>query len=448
MSSYIGKRALVIGAGMAGLAAARALSNHFEHVLVLDRDDLPPDATHRAGTPQSRHVHGILSGGLCALNEMFSGFTNHLAQAGGVEIDFAFDLRIERGGFDPFPQRKLDIITYCASRPLIEFTTRQLVGQQPNVKFRQGCRVREILATPDHAIVTGVRCESANGRSEMLPADLVIDASGRGALALELLKSIGRPAPEETSIGMDIGYSTGTFEIPDDLDRNWKCVATMPHAPQTSRGAFLFPREGKQWTLTLFGMHDDKPPGNWEGFLSYAKSLRTQTVYNAISMARQIGEIHRFVLPASVLRHFERLNDFPRGLLPLGDSICRFNPVFGQGMSVAAIEAAHLNRLLSDRAGDSGPLAELAKSYFEVVQDLIKTPWSAATLDLAYPRTLGARPADLQNTLKFGAGVFTLAARDPAVHKLYAEVQHLLKPNSVYREPAFVERVQAIMAEA
>lgn len=448
MSSYIGKQALVIGAGMAGLAAARALSNHFEQVIVLDRDDLPADATHRAGTPQSRHGHALFSGGLRALDEVFSGFTDHLAQGGAVKIDATLDIRIERGGFDPFPQRELDIITYCASRPLIEFTARQLAGQQPNVEFRKGHRVRGIVATPKDAIVTGVRCETANGRSEMLPADLVIDASGRGALTLELLRSVGRPVPEETSIGMDIGYSTATFEIPDDLERDWECVATLPHAPQTSRGAFLFLREGQQWTLTLSGMHDDKPPGDWDAFLSYAKSLRTPTIYNAILTARRIGEIHRFALPASVLRHFERLSDFPRGLLPIGDALCLFNPVFGQGMSVAALQAVHLDRLLSARAGDSEPLAGLAESYFGVVQDLIKAPWSVATLDLAYPKTSGARPADLENTLRFGAGVFKLAARDPAVHKLMVEVAHLLKPNSVYREPAFVERVQAVMAEA
>jgi 2-polyprenyl-6-methoxyphenol hydroxylase-like FAD-dependent oxidoreductase len=448
MSSLVGKQALVIGAGMAGLTAARVLCNHFERVVVLDRDDLPSDATHRAGTPQSRHVHAILSGGLRALDEVFQGFSLHLAQAGAVETDFPLDMRIERGGYDPFPRRKFDIITYCASRPLMEFTTRQLVAQQPNVEFRQGCRVREIMASPNGAIVTGVCCETASGQTETIAADLVIDASGRGTLTLDLLKSSGHPVPEETSIGMDIGYSTGIFEIPDDFEGNWKGLATAPHAPQTSRGAVMLPREGNQWTLTLYGMHGDKPPGDWAGFLAYANSLRTPTVYNAVSTARRIGEIHRFVLPASVLRHFERLSDFPRGLIPLGDAICRFNPVFGQGMSVAAIEAASLNRLLSTRAAQRQPLAGLAEAYFDVVQDLIKTPWSAARLDLIYPETSGSRPADLQETLKFGAGVFTLAARDPQVHKLFSEVQQLLKPNSVYRDPAFVERVQAIMAEA
>jgi 2-polyprenyl-6-methoxyphenol hydroxylase-like FAD-dependent oxidoreductase len=447
MSSHIGKQALVIGAGMAGLAAARVLSNHFEQVLVLDRDNLPSDATHRAGTPQSRHVHAILSGGLRALGEIFPDFTRHLAQLGAVEIDFPLDMRVERGGFDPFPQRKFDIITYCASRPLVEFATRQLVAQQPNIEFRQGCRVRDIMATSNGAIVTGVRCETASGQTETIAADLVIDASGRGTLTLDLLKSTGRPAPEETSIGMDIGYSTGNFDIPDNFDRNWKGLSTAPHAPKSSRGAVMLPREGNQWTLTLYGMHGDKPPGDWAEFLDYANSLRTPTVYDAISTARRIGEIHRFVLPASVLRHFERLNDFPRGLLPLGDAICHFNPVFGQGMSVAAIEAACLDRLLSARAVERQPLAGLAEAYFDMVQDLIKTPWSAARLDLVYPETSGSRPADLQEMLKFGAGVFTLAAREPEVHKLFSEVQQLLKPNSVFREPAFVERVQAIMAE-
>jgi 2-polyprenyl-6-methoxyphenol hydroxylase-like FAD-dependent oxidoreductase len=447
MSNHIGRQAIVIGAGIGGLAAARALSDHFERVLVLERDNLPLDVAHRAGTPQSRHAHALLGGGARALGDLFPGFEHHLTRAGAVAIDLPLDTRIERPGYDPFPQCKLDLVTCCASRPLIEFVTRQLVQKQANVTLSQGRRVQHIVASSDGAGATGVRCETAAGRNETLSADLVVDSSGRGALTLELLKSLGRPLPEETSIGMDIGYSTALFPIPDDAPRDWKAVVTLADAPRSSRGAFLLPREGNQWILTLAGMHGDKPPGDWDGFLNFARSLRTQTAYNAIARAERIGEIYRFALPASVLRHFERLDTFPRGLLPLGDAICRFNPVYGQGMTVAAMEASLVDRLLSRRAGEGDPLAGLATSYFAEVKELIEAPWSVANLDLVYPETSGTRPSDFESTLKFGAGVIRLASRDPAVHKLFSEVQQLLKPSSLFREPDFVQRVEAVMAE-
>ena len=144
-------------------------------------------------------------------------------------------------------------------------------------------------------------------------------------------------------------------------------------------------------------------------------------------------------------RHFERLDVFPRGLLPIGDAICRFNPVYGQGMSVAALEACLLQRLLE---GDSNPIAGLAPAFFAEVQTLIETPWSVAILDFVFPDTRGQRPADFETTLKFGIALTRLAAEDPDVHKLTVEVQHLLRTRSVYRDPALVQRVLAKMAEA
>jgi 2-polyprenyl-6-methoxyphenol hydroxylase-like FAD-dependent oxidoreductase len=185
-----------------------------------------------------------------------------------------------------------------------------------------------------------------------------------------------------------------------------------------------------------------------EGFLTYAKALRTPTIYNAIRRAERLDGVARYGFPQSVRRHFERLDVFPRGLLPIGDAICRFNPVYGQGMSVAALEACLLRRLLERQGGDSNPIAALAPAFFAEVQTLIETPWSVATLDFVFPDTRGQRPADFETTLKFGNALTRLAAEDPAVHKLTVEVQHLLKPRSVYRDPTLVQRLLAKMAEA
>jgi 2-polyprenyl-6-methoxyphenol hydroxylase-like FAD-dependent oxidoreductase len=199
---------------------------------------------------------------------------------------------------------------------------------------------------------------------------------------------------------------------------------------------------------TIGGRHGDVPPGDTEGFLSYAKALRTPTIYNAIKHAKRVDDVARYGFPQSVRRHFERLDVFPRGLLPIADAICRFNPVYGQGMSVAALEACLLRKLLETPRAEGDPIAALAPTFFSEVQTLIDTPWSVAVLDFAFPDTRGQRPADFETTLKFGIALTRLAAEDPAVHKLTAEVQNLLKPRNVYLDPALMKRVFAKMAEA
>jgi 2-polyprenyl-6-methoxyphenol hydroxylase-like FAD-dependent oxidoreductase len=165
-----------------------------------------------------------------------------LEQAGAVRFRIASDVRVERPGYDPFPPRDLGWFGYSLSRPMIEFTVRRRVEQHANITLRQRCRAREIVVTPGGTAVAGVRFDSADGTVETLSADLVVDATGRGTLALALLRSLGRPPPEETSIGVDVGYSTAVFAVPDDAPGDWKGVITLPEVPRSSRGGLLFPR--------------------------------------------------------------------------------------------------------------------------------------------------------------------------------------------------------------
>ena len=189
---------------MGGLTAACAISDSFESVLVLERDALPADAIDRSGIPQGKHVHALLAGGLRAFGELFPKFESELARAGAVTLRAGLDVRTERLGYDPFPQRDLGFDAFAMSRPLLEWLVRERVRALPNVELRQGCRVEALVARPDGAAVTGVRCGRARATSEILDADLVVDASGRGSLTLDLLASIGQTRPEETTIGVDL----------------------------------------------------------------------------------------------------------------------------------------------------------------------------------------------------------------------------------------------------
>jgi 2-polyprenyl-6-methoxyphenol hydroxylase-like FAD-dependent oxidoreductase len=444
----IGKQAVVIGASMAGLAAARALADHFERVIVLERDRLPEQAVPRVGTPQSRHLHVLLPGGQRALTDLFPHFERDLANAGSVPLRMSRDIRLEIPGLGPLPSRDFGWFLYCASRPLIELTVRRQAERVTNLTIRSGCRVLEITATADGAMVTGVIYEDADERQETLAADLVIDASGRCAPTLALLRSSGQPVPDEIVIGIDLHYTTTTFVIPQDASTDWAGVATHPHAPERSRGGYLMPIEGNRWIVTLSGRLGETPPAEQEGFMDYARRLETQTLYNAIAHAERLGGFERFAYPASVWRRFDRLSTFPRGLLPVGDSICRFNPVYGQGMSVAAQEARLLNQLLKARATKPDPLTGLALAFFAESQPLVEAPWNmSAVPDLVYPETRGDRPPDFENRLQYNGALLRAAMRDPAVHRLMAEVQQLLKPPSVLQDPAIDRLVQQELSQ-
>ena len=360
----------------------------------------------------------------------------------GIEFDHAAErkaLHLSLGAFDrPVAKIQLEgrLGKQAAVVRLPRFTHNlaapgEHVVDEPTVDVgaidqRQHCRVEKLLASPSGETVSGAHYENDNGASETIATDLVVDASGSGALTLNLLQSIGRPLPEETTIGIDLGYATCVFGIPDDAPADWKGVMTFGQAPHNSRGGLMLPIEGNRWMATIGGRHGDVPSGDAEGFLAYARALRTPTIYDAISHAKRLGGVARYGFRESVRRHFERFDKFPCGLLPIADAICRFNPVYGQGMSVAAQEACLLRTLLGRSVGDSNPIAALAPTFFAEVQTLIETPWAVATLDFVFPETRGQRPADFETVLKFGIALTRLAAEDPAVHKLTAEVQNLL----------------------
>jgi 2-polyprenyl-6-methoxyphenol hydroxylase-like FAD-dependent oxidoreductase len=430
---------------MGGLAAAKAVAPYFDKVTVLDRDALPDGPDVRPGTPQSRHAHALLAGGSTALEALFPGITSEFLKAGALKGRAGLALRYEQPGFDPFPQRDLGFDAFFLSRPLLETICRRRLREEPNVELRHRSRVTDVAQLADRREALTVSYEADDGTLHAISADLVVDASGRAIPTLTLLDKLGAPELEVTEIGIDQAYATAMFEIPPNASRDWLGLAHYGTPPEQSYGGLIFPIEHKRWIVSIGRVHGDALPGDIDGFKAFVKAFRMPTFFDAIKGAKQVGDIARYAMPASVRRHFNRLERFPAAMIPLGDSVCRFNPIFGQGMSVAAQEAFVLRELLGLRCYDTAPLGNLGRDYLVRIQDLLEAPWAVAETDFAHPQTRGARPADFEKRLQYGAALTRLCAEDPETHRIVIEVRHLMRPQGALREPGLARRVAALM---
>jgi 2-polyprenyl-6-methoxyphenol hydroxylase-like FAD-dependent oxidoreductase len=443
MTNLLGRHAIVVGAGIGGLTAAKALSAYFGKVSVIERDTLPAAPIARTGTPQARQIHVLLRGGLDALVEFFPELETELEGAGAIRVRVGSQALLELPGFDPFPRRDLGFDYLSMTRPLLEFVARRLIGKQSNIALKSRSRVTQIVESPDRRAVTGVRYDDVDGRGNELAADFIVDASSRGALTLELLDRVGLPRPQVTEIGVDLHYAM--FQIPSSAPHDWRAVLHRPDA-QSGRGGLLVPVENNCWQVNLTHMHGEPVPENVGDFIAFAGMLRTQTIHDAIAGAEPIGPIYRFGFPCSIWRRFEALDRFPDYLLPLGDVICRFNPAFGQGMSVAAQEAGALRRLIEARISHADPLRGLSRPFFAAIQNFLAAPWAVAESDFIHEKTRGQRPSDLHQRLSFNSALQRAAAEDATVHQIMSEVSHLIKPSNALGDPQIVNRTKALTA--
>lgn len=445
MARRLGEHAVVVGAGIGGLAAAGALAASFERVTVLERDDLPRSAGSRAGTPQDRHPHVLLAGGLKALGSLFPGIENDLGKAGAIRVGIAKEVRWERPGIGVLPAQDCGLSVLCASRPLTEHTLRRRVAALDNVELWPGARVTEIALATGDAGVRAVRFELGRGGPQTLAGDLVVDASGRGVLALAALDSLGWDRPPATEIGVDIRYASVVVRIPSGSPYASSIILTQPDPPALASNAVILPVEGNDWIVGLAERGVGARPGDWPSFLAALRGLSTPTLHEVLRHAEPPAEIRHYGFPASVWRHFERMPRLPRGLLPIGDSICRFNPVYGQGMSAAAMQARLLQDALEQATG-ADPLAAAQASFMAAIPSVLETPWTmAAAGDFAFPGTRGERPDGFEDGQRFEAALFRAAATDPVVHRTLHEVIHLLRPRGDLQDREIRRRIEAVV---
>jgi 2-polyprenyl-6-methoxyphenol hydroxylase-like FAD-dependent oxidoreductase len=412
----LGARAVIVGAGIAGLAAAASVASFFETVEVFDKDELPDTARPRKGVPQDLQVHILLKGGELALESLLPGIRAALLAAGAVEVRQTGDVSLwERDAWHP--ARDLGHSQLMMSRPAFEQVLRRQVLRLGNVAIRDRMPV------------------------DLLPsdADLTVIATGRGD---RLLAGLDVP---ETKLGIEVTYSSARFAKPERFGGEGRFIGCIP-LPPDDRYGLVCPVENDEWLITLCSRFDNKAPDDIEGLRNHAAALPVPDIAERLREAVPLTSVRTYRIAEARWRHFERAVGLPPRVLPIGDCISSFNPTFGQGMSVAAGHAAALRDVL---ASWSGSLHGVAAAYLPRAAEVSRQAWSlAAMVDLEYPRTEGERPANFERFMAGSEALRRAAMLHPEVQRLRFEIGNLVKPDSAARHGPAARLVAREMARA
>jgi 2-polyprenyl-6-methoxyphenol hydroxylase-like FAD-dependent oxidoreductase len=444
--------AVVIGGSFSGLAAGRVLSEFFDRVTVLDRDNFPAGAADRAGVPQARHVHGLLVRGLQEYEQFFPGFEQIAVARGATFHDHTYDFVVLRpAGWQP--RYRSDLKFLSASRELIESCVRDLFRRLPNVELRERTAVTGFAISR----TGGPRCvgvivprgqggveSRADASGDVIEADLVVDASGAVSRAPSWLEAAGFKAPVETIVDPLAGYSSRWFAgpQPDQWPREWWwwAGAYIRRRPDDLVEANFQLKEHNRWHLTLSGFNRRYPPTHEHEFMAMLPRLRSPIIAEMVRLMEPASPVYANRAIRNRWRHYERWSERLDGFIAIGDSYVAYNPVYAQGMTAAAMSATMLRGCLA-RMGPVSP--RLAREFFAAEAAIQHGPWMlSAGVDLRFPFTLGHKPLSIRLFNRYLDGV-GIAARDPIVRRRLVEVAQLIRPLSDLYAPAIVARVGA-----
>lgn len=412
--------AVVIGASIAGLSAAKALADRFDKVTVLDRDSLPSEVAPRRGVPQGHHAHILLSAGQRALGELFPGIDQDMLEGGAIEVDPGVDMTFHRfGGMWPKTSVGLSILSF--SRPLLDSVMRRHLLRLSHVEVRSGVAVCGLAGSGGGA--KGVTVDGG-----VIEADLVVDASGRGNRSDRWLRELGFPAPETVEVKIGVGYATRLFKREPGFLPEGKGIYVLP-TPPDKRAGLLLAIEGDRWLLSMGGWHGDFPHDD-SSMAEYAASLPHPGIHRVLTTAEPVSDLHVHTFPSSRRRYFEKLTRLPDGYVATGDSVCSFNPIYGQGMSVAAFDALALRETIEPR------------EFYRRVAANLKVPWRFAVGgDFAFPETTGPKPRGIGLLNGYSRRLQRASRNDPVVRRAFTAVQHLVEPPGTLFRPSMIRRV-------
>jgi 2-polyprenyl-6-methoxyphenol hydroxylase-like FAD-dependent oxidoreductase len=432
---FHGHHAIVIGASMGGLLAARVLSAHFDRVTVFDRDALPEEVENRRGVPQGRHGHGLLASGLAGLKALFPNLERALLEGGAVAGDVIGNVRwFQHGHYKAKFHSGLDGL--LLSRPLLEVTLRRQVARLNNVRIQDSTRVLSLLH--ERGQVQGVTIQQPGGDPVEMTADLVVDTGGRGSRSPEWLEQLGYGKPHVDEVHVGIGYTTRLYRRrPTDLGGDVGAIIA-PKPPRNKRIGFMLAMEGDRWIVTMGGWLGNHCPTEPTEYTDFARTLARPDIYEVIQRAEPLTDAVTFGFPSNLRRRFDRMSRFPSNYLIMGDAVCSFNPLYGQGMSVATLEALALKECLADASS----CAEVWRPFSKASRKIIDGPWTiAAGSDFAFEGVTGAKPSGTNIVNWYLDRVHKAASVDPNVCRTFFDVANLLKPAPTLFRPSVVSRV-------
>jgi 2-polyprenyl-6-methoxyphenol hydroxylase-like FAD-dependent oxidoreductase len=430
--------AVVIGASVAGLLAASVLSQSYQQVTVYDRDTLPDQPGHRRGVPQSRQLHALHARGARALDELLPGFREEMIAAGAVTADTQGDAHwyLDDYLLRPAPSGLEGI---ALSRPVIEWLIRSRVAKLPNVTINAATDVAGLVTADGRA--TGVRVSAARtpGAAEQtVPADLVLDAAGRGSRTPAWLAELGLPVPETSQVRAGVTYVCRSYSRDQEqLDGRFGSLVT-PY-PGKPRGGAVLRQEGDQFVVLLAGMVGTEPPLDEAGMLAFADSLACPDLATVMRESTPLGDPLKYTYPESTWHHYETLSAYLGAFLVSGDAFSSFNPIYGQGMTIAALEALTLRRVLSDPPATS---AGLERRYFRAVGKLVAEAWeTSASSDLRFPEVKGKRRPGAGLINAYGEKFRAAASVDPVLGETFLRVANMIDKPAKLLAPGTVLRV-------
>ena len=420
---FSSKHAVIIGSSIVGLITAKMLAQHFTKVTLLDRDEIPTDVSLRKRVPQGAHVHVLLDAGKHSIEEFYPGLFEEMIQAGASVADTGNEVAWFHHGV--WKKRYVSGLKgILCTRPFLEHHIRCRTQAVHNINFLMGTSVEELIATPDKKSIIGVKYHDKKSSTySELRADLVVDASGRGSQAPAWLSVLGYQIPEEEHIGIDLSYTSCVFKKPDTFNADWKIIIHYPRTPHDWKCGVISCVENNHLMVSLSGYFKDSAPLDDEGFIEFAHALPRPEIYNYLKKTDRVSDIRIHKIPSSRWRHYEKLRSFPENLVLIGDSVCAFNPIFGQGMTVAAKSASLLNKMLL-----AGELNGISDRYRKALPAIIKVPWFiTSVLDMKYSQTKGKRPLGYWFLSWYVGKLLELTSISSTIYHQFSKLIHLKK---------------------
>jgi 2-polyprenyl-6-methoxyphenol hydroxylase-like FAD-dependent oxidoreductase len=418
---------------MAGLVAAAALAPHYRRVTVLERDALPEGAANRRGVPQGKHTHGLQPGGVRALDELLPGLVDELTAAGAPIGDLSLDCSWMVGG-GHLARGEAGVLGIGATRPFLEHHVRSRVAALPGVIIHDGVEALRPLADGPRRVGGVEIAPTGGGSPERIEADLVLDATGKVSKLPRWLATLGYPTPVEEKVHCRMAYLTRRWQLakPESAD-----LVTVVTPAETPHFGVMIAQEDGSHIVTLGGLLDSGPARTDEAYLAFAAGLPNQAIAEALAGAVPVTDLQPSHFPASCRRRYDKLRSFPAGLLALGDSIASFNPMYGQGMTVAALQAVALRDLLA-----RGPLD--ARKFFARAHRIEDVAWKIATGgDLRFDAVEGHRSASGKVLNRYLDRLTTAARTDPVLSRQFLLVAGFIEGPESFFKPAILRRVLA-----